>query len=166
MSVSICVASGKGGAGKSVVTANLGAILARRGYSVVIIDMDIGLRSQDALLSLENQVVYDLVDVASKDCKLEQALLPHPAISGLSLLPAAQFARVRALAPERLRKILKGEPAMIFLKAERQTKSLPAAAGRIVTDDVVQELRELFGEQRIALKEKKVEEFWKRKYTL
>ena len=75
MSVSICVASGKGGAGKSTVTANLGACLARRGHTVTIIDTDIGLRSQDALLSLENQVVYDLVDVASKDCRLDQALL-------------------------------------------------------------------------------------------
>ncbi len=107
MSVSICVASGKGGAGKSTVTANLGACLARRGHSVVIIDTDIGLRSQDALLSLENQVVYDLVDVASKDCRLDQALLAHPSIPGLSLLPASQFARVRSLEPERLRKILK-----------------------------------------------------------
>ena len=57
MSVSICVASGKGGVGKSTVTAGLGACLARLGHSVVIIDTDIGLRSQDALLSLENQVV-------------------------------------------------------------------------------------------------------------
>lgn len=107
MSVSICVASGKGGAGKSTVTASLGACLARRGHSVVIIDTDIGLRSQDALLSLENQVVYDLVDVAAKDCRLDQALLSHPSIPGLSLLPASQFARVRSLEPERLRKILK-----------------------------------------------------------
>ena len=107
MSVSICVASGKGGVGKSTVTACLGACLARLGHSVVIIDTDIGLRSQDALLSLENQVVYDLVDVASKDCQLDQALLSHPSIPGLSLLPASQFARVRSLEPERLRKILK-----------------------------------------------------------
>ena len=87
MSVSICVASGKGGAGKSTVTANLGACLARRGHTVTIIDTDIGLRSQDALLSLENQVVYDLVDVASKDCRLDQALLSHPSIPGHHSLP-------------------------------------------------------------------------------
>ena len=52
MSISFCIASGKGGVGKSTFTANLGAVLAHRGSSVIIVDMDIGLRSQDALLSL------------------------------------------------------------------------------------------------------------------
>ena len=106
MSTSITVASGKGGVGKSTFTANLGAVLAHRGSSVVILDLDIGLRSQDALLSLENRVVYDLVDVSSKECDLEQALLAHPDIPGLSLLPAAQFARAKALDPGRLKAIL------------------------------------------------------------
>lgn len=107
MSVSICIASGKGGAGKSTLAANLGAALAFRGASVVIVDMDIGLRSQDALLALQDHVVYDLVDVANKDCQLDQALIAHPAFPGLRLLPAAQFARARSLEPERLGKILK-----------------------------------------------------------
>ena len=64
MSRSIAVASGKGGVGKSVLTANLAAALALNGSRVIIVDADIGLRSQDALLSLENRVVYDLIDVA------------------------------------------------------------------------------------------------------
>lgn len=106
MSESICIASGKGGVGKSTFTANLGAVLAHRGSSVVIIDMDIGLRSQDTLLALENRIVYDLVDVASEECDLDQALVAHPGIPGLSLLPAAQFARVKALDPRRLKNIL------------------------------------------------------------
>ena len=106
MSVSFCIASGKGGVGKSTLAANLGAALARSGKSVVIVDADIGLRAQDALLSMENHVVYDLMDVALKECPLEQAVLPHPSITGLSLLPASQFARVRSLEPKRLKKIL------------------------------------------------------------
>ena len=106
MSRSLLVASGKGGVGKSVFTANLGAALARRGASVVIVDADIGLRSQDTLLGLENSVVYDLIDVAANDCALEDALLECPAVPGLRLLPAAQFARVRSLEPKQLRKIL------------------------------------------------------------
>lgn len=106
MSQSLCVASGKGGVGKSVFTANLGAALARSGLSVVIVDADIGLRAQDSLLGLADNVVYDLVDVTEKDCRLDQALLMHPVIPSLSLLPAAQFARAKALNPERFRKIL------------------------------------------------------------
>ena len=106
MSISFCIASGKGGVGKSTFTANLGAVLAHRGSSVIIVDMDIGLRSQDALLSLENQIVYDLVDVSTNECSLDQAILAHPAIPNLSLLPAAQFARAKALQPARLKLIL------------------------------------------------------------
>ena len=107
MSVSVLIASGKGGVGKSVFTANLGAVLARRNVSVVILDADIGLRSQDAFLGLENFVVYDLIDVVSGNCTLEQALLECPSVPGLKLLPAAQFARVRSLDTGRLRKVLK-----------------------------------------------------------
>ena len=107
MSLSVLIASGKGGVGKSVLTANLGAALARRGASVVIIDADIGLRSQDAFLGLENAAIYDLIDVAEKQCTLEQALLESPADPGLKLLPASQFARARDLSSDRLRKILK-----------------------------------------------------------
>ena len=87
MSVSILIASGKGGVGKSTFAANLGAALAARGRSAVIVDADIGLRSQDTLLGLENTVVYDLIDVVNKDCTLEQALLETPTVPGLFLLP-------------------------------------------------------------------------------
>ena len=107
MSQSILIASGKGGVGKSVLTAAIGTALARRGASVVIIDADIGLRSQDAFLGLENSVVYDLIDVVSKDCRLEDALLECHLFPGLMLLPASQFARVRSLDCGRFRKILK-----------------------------------------------------------
>ena len=51
MSVCYAVASGKGGVGKSVITANLAAAIAMDGKRVLIIDADIGLRSQDTLLS-------------------------------------------------------------------------------------------------------------------
>ena len=36
----ILVASGKGGTGKSMVTVNLGTVLSRKGYRVVLVDMD------------------------------------------------------------------------------------------------------------------------------
>lgn len=106
MSLSILIASGKGGVGKSTLTANIGAALALRGSSVVIVDTDIGLRSQDALLGLENLVVYDLIDVSNRDCSLEQALLDVPSVPGLRLIPASQFARVKMLDSGRFKKML------------------------------------------------------------
>ena len=100
------VASGKGGVGKSTVAAALGCALAESGVKAVILDADIGLRSQDAMLSLENQVVYDMMDVVSGDCLMEQALLSSPFVPGLSLLPAAQFARAKDLDGKHLRRII------------------------------------------------------------
>ncbi len=99
-------ASGKGGVGKSTVTANLATLLARAGYTTALIDADIGLRSQDSLLGMENRVVYDLVDVARGKCLLSQALLSDLSLPGLRLLPAAQFARCRDLEPKQLKKII------------------------------------------------------------
>ena len=107
MSRCIAVASGKGGVGKSVITANLAAALALSGARVLIIDADIGLRSQDALLSLENRVVYDLVDLSRGDCAPEQAVLSCEQIPSLHLLPAAQFERVKSLEPKKLAKIIR-----------------------------------------------------------
>ena len=40
----IVVASGKGGTGKTMFAANLGATLARQGHKVVLVDLDTGLR--------------------------------------------------------------------------------------------------------------------------
>ncbi len=106
MSESFLFASGKGGVGKSVLAANLAVLLARSGSRVVLIDADLGLRAQDLMLGLENDIVYDLLDVVEGVCPLEQALLPVPSLARLLLLPAAQFARVKDLDPRALKKIL------------------------------------------------------------
>jgi len=100
------IASGKGGVGKSTISACLAVGLASQGQRVCIVDADIGLREQDALLGLENRIVYDLVDVANKDCTLSQALVTHSAYPGLTLLPAAQFAQVKDIDPKAFRRIL------------------------------------------------------------
>jgi len=106
MSTSWIIASGKGGVGKSTITASLGAAMAREGRKVCIIDADIGLRDQDVLLGLENRIVFDLLDAANGVCTLEQALISPEGTSRLSLLPASQFARAKELEPKAFRKML------------------------------------------------------------
>lgn len=86
----VTVTSGKGGVGKTTLSANLGAALAMRGQRVVVVDADVGLRNLDVMLGLENRIVYDLVDVIEERCRLRQALVRHKHLSKLFLLPAAQ----------------------------------------------------------------------------
>lgn len=86
----ITITSGKGGVGKTTLTANLGVALAMQGRRVVVIDADVGLRNLDVMLGLENRIVYDLVDVIEGRCRLRQALVRDKRLSELFLLPASQ----------------------------------------------------------------------------
>ena len=84
----ILICSGKGGVGKTTLTANLGIALAKLGVQTVVLDADFGLRNLDLLLGLENRIVYTAQEVLSENCRLDQALVKHKQEPNLSLLPA------------------------------------------------------------------------------
>ena len=63
MSEVIVVTSGKGGVGKTTITANLSIALSKLGKKVIAIDTDIGLRNLDVVMGLENHIIYNIVDV-------------------------------------------------------------------------------------------------------
>lgn len=86
----LVVTSGKGGVGKTTTTAALGAALAARGESVVLIDFDVGLRNLDLVMGAERRVVFDLINVIQGQAKLRQALIPDKRLELLYLLPASQ----------------------------------------------------------------------------
>ena len=95
----ITITSGKGGVGKTTVTANLAAALAATGKQVVALDADIGLRNLDVVMGLENRIVYDLVDVIEGRCKLKQAMIRDKHLPDLYLIPAAQTRDKNAVSP-------------------------------------------------------------------
>ncbi len=85
---SIVITSGKGGVGKTTVTAGLGRALASMGYRTVIVDTDFGLNNLDVVLGLENRVAYDIADVINNKCRARQALVEDE-VKNLYLLPSA-----------------------------------------------------------------------------
>lgn len=105
MSEIIVVTSGKGGVGKTTVTANIGTGLAELGAKTILIDTDIGLRNLDVVMGLENRIVYNLVDVIDGNCRLKQALIRDKNHPNLFLLPAAQTRDKSAVTPQQMKKL-------------------------------------------------------------
>ena len=71
----IVLTSGKGGVGKTTVTANLGMHLAAKNFRVCMVDMDIGLNNLDVVMNMEDRVVYTMMDVIENRCRLKEALI-------------------------------------------------------------------------------------------
>jgi len=78
----LCVASGKGGTGKSILASNLAVLRARRGQRVLLVDFDAGLANAHLLLGLAPQ--HDLSHVLQGQVRAEDALVAGPA--GVALL--------------------------------------------------------------------------------
>ena len=102
----ILICSGKGGVGKTTLTANLGISLARKGSPTAVLDADFGLRNLDLLLGLENRIVYTAQEVLEETCRLDQALVKHKQEPNLSLLPAGNPRMLDWLKPEDMVKIV------------------------------------------------------------
>ncbi|MBE7038604.1 MAG: septum site-determining protein MinD [Ruminococcaceae bacterium] len=99
------VTSGKGGVGKTTVAANIGIGLSLSGKSVILIDTDIGLRNLDIAVGLENEIVYDIVDLINGDCDLKQAVVVNKNQKGLAILPAAQTKSCEDITKEKMIKL-------------------------------------------------------------
>ncbi|MCI4625651.1 MAG: septum site-determining protein MinD [Candidatus Magnetoovum sp. WYHC-5] len=106
MSRVIVVTSGKGGVGKTTLTANLATALASSGRKVLAVDADIGLRNLDMILGLEKRIVYDIVDVIEGAIKADKALVKDKRGFPLFLLPAAQTKNKDSVSPEQLTAVI------------------------------------------------------------
>ncbi len=124
------IASGKGGVGKSTVSAALAIALARHHRRVCVIDADVGLRSIDLMLGMENRTVFDLFDVSSGDSKLQDALVCHADYPQLYLLSTSQAEMPDAMKKEHLEKVLKS----LKRQFDFVLIDCPAGIGSIVTD--------------------------------
>ena len=95
----VTIGAGKGGTGKSFITANLGVLLANQGKKVLLVDLDLGASNLDTLLGLRNSksglneflnkttkslddvilptIFPNLFFISSKGCPLEIANISH-----------------------------------------------------------------------------------------
>jgi len=85
----ILICSGKGGTGKTGISAALSIALAKKNKRVLAIDGAVGYRNLDIVLGLENRVVNNLIDVLENKCSLEQASVSDRRFPELTLLPNA-----------------------------------------------------------------------------
>ena len=88
MGTIVAVLSGKGGVGKTTVSASLAGAIAERGAKVLLTDGDLGLRDLDLVVGKEDEVLYDAVDLWQGNCTEEEAILKLA--DNLDFLPASQ----------------------------------------------------------------------------
>ena len=102
----LAVTSGKGGVGKTFVSANLAAALARQGRRVLVLDADLGLANLDVLLNLFPKIT--LHDVFTGKSTLKDAILP--VAGGFSVLLAGsgmvEYSRMTAEIREQLQQVI------------------------------------------------------------
>src|SRR5258708_4469460 len=92
----IAVTGGKGGVGKTTVSANLAVSIAASGRDVMLVDADLGLANVDVVLGLHTR--FHLGNVIEGECALEDAIVTGP--HGLQIVPAASgIKRMATLSP-------------------------------------------------------------------
>ena len=102
----IVITSGKGGVGKTTVTANIGIELAKAGKRVLLVDGDVGLNNLDVVLGVENKSVYDMADVLMGKCRISQAVVPYDERGYLSILPSAHAYNSEEIGARNFRRLI------------------------------------------------------------
>ncbi|MDI6642589.1 MAG: cell division ATPase MinD [Candidatus Hodarchaeaceae archaeon] len=104
----IALASGKGGVGRTTITANLGIALSGFGKSTIIIDASLTTPDLAFLFKLEKSV-YTVNDALAGEASLEDVLYNGP--KGVKIAPAAvTLEQIKRARPERLPELLSQVP--------------------------------------------------------
>ncbi|MDV2481279.1 AAA family ATPase [Methanoculleus sp. Wushi-C6] len=98
------IASGKGGTGKTTVTANLGTALAQLGRKTCIVDMDLGMANLGLVLGLDKTPVT-LHEVLAGNARIQDAMYEGP--YGLKIVPSGlSLQGFQSADPERLKDVM------------------------------------------------------------
>lgn len=117
----ITIASGKGGTGKTFLTANLGIALAQMGKSVLLIDADIAMANLSLILGMQSSPIT-LHDVLLGESSVMDSIYEGP--EGIELIPSGlSLENYRRVDSERLKSVIN------LLKDKYEFILLDAAAG-------------------------------------
>ncbi len=105
MGKTVVITSGKGGVGKTTVTANVGTALSMIGKRVLLIDTDTGLRNLDMIMGIEDKALYNVIDVTEKTCNLDGAAVQSARFPNLYILPASQTRDKEELDEEKFKEL-------------------------------------------------------------
>lgn len=103
----VLVASGKGGVGKSTIASSMAVSFARRGLRTLLLDADVGLRSLDLMLGMQDRVLFELSDCVSMRCSLDEALIAHSRWPLLHVMTTGQEAKPKDFDEKSLGKVMK-----------------------------------------------------------
>jgi len=98
----IAITGGKGGVGKTNMSANLAVSMAQLGFRVGILDADLGLANIDVLFRLTPK--YNLRHVLTGEKRIDDIILPGPL--GISIIPGSSGIQALADLPAGMRQIL------------------------------------------------------------
>ena len=102
----ISIASGKGGVGKTTITANLGTALAKLGRKTLVVDADIAMANLGMLFGLHSAPIT-LHDVLIENIDIHDAMYDGP--FGLKIVPSGlTLSSYRKADPDKLKSILNG----------------------------------------------------------
>ncbi len=101
----ITIASGKGGVGKTTLTANLGIALSQAGQRVLLVDADIAMANLSLLLAMQSSPLT-LHDVLLGESSIDDAIYDGPA--GVSFIPSGlSLESYRRVDSERLEAVVR-----------------------------------------------------------
>ena len=125
----IAVTGGKGGVGKTNVSANLAVALAGMGKRTLLLDADLGLANIDVILGLNP--TFTLADLVAGRCSLEDVIVEGP--NGVLVVPAASGRRHMAeLAPAEHVGLVN-----VFSELERELDIMVVDTAAGITDGVL-----------------------------